>query len=315
MVGCLATCVSAWASPISPSDVTVPHVQAPGVPALPAVPKPPVQLPAVPKLPVPANPAGGSVQVGGSPSLPPAAFGGSPNGGGGGSGSGSPSGGSPTGGGAPATSAGPGAAPAGGRTQTRESRAQLRRRRAGERRFRNTVKQLSSCLPAANGFERRVLALRAGLGHRPARSRIATASRLHASMGRVARAEHTGVRRLRHAHSSGGCSPAAGAGATSSGGGTSLVGRAIAQVAITPTSTIAALLPVGDLAAGSVLAAHASSDGKPVAAASLGDTSGNNGSGASPFLWVPALLMLLGALVLTRLRRRGHKLPPPPWAR
>src|SRR4051812_13415308 len=154
---------------------SLPNVQLPKVvaPTPLSLPKPMLPLPTLPKL-----PAGGA--AGGVGSEQP-------------SGSGSSPGGlaapsiitGPTVGEAapPPSSGGSGSAPSSSepaQPSDAERARQAKRRRqaaASERRFRATVRHLSSCLVAAQPFERRVLVMRVGLQRRRARSLDAVADR------------------------------------------------------------------------------------------------------------------------------------------
>ncbi len=208
--------------------------QAPSVPALPPAPslQPPTQLPQVPSVQVPSAPAvqvpsAPAAQVPSTPTAPsapevrapsaptpsvrvPAAP--------------APAGTStpPTGQPSRTTSSGLGdrgaAASAGVGVSTRATsargRAAAKRRQTRldapprtrpELRFRKTVRRLWACSYAVTGTEQRVLALRAGLDGRPARSQAATARILDLTAARVRSAQQLGVRRLREANRADGC--------------------------------------------------------------------------------------------------------------
>jgi hypothetical protein len=86
-----------------------------------------------------------------------------------------------------------------------EQRRLERRHALRERKLRRLVARLSGCLGGLSSPERRVLALRAGLGAAPALSRNDVASRLRISSRRVRRLELHGVKGLRRLAGSGGC--------------------------------------------------------------------------------------------------------------
>jgi hypothetical protein len=171
--------------PVEPPQVPPP----PTVPDLPSAPTPSApqvetpDAPSAPQLrPAPSPSLGGGSAPGGSSSGPsdgsasssdgPAARGGSQ--------------------GAPAESVGPGAAGSGPREGTRALARRVRR----ERRFRRSARGLESCLFAVSGFERRVIALRAGFaGRRPLR-RSQVARRLGTNISSVRRAERSALRGL-----------------------------------------------------------------------------------------------------------------------
>jgi len=67
------------------------------------------------------------------------------------------------------------------------------------------VEQLRGCFYVLSRLQRRVLAMRAGLGERPAMSRAAVAAQLETSRVRVRRVERRGLRRLRRAERSDNC--------------------------------------------------------------------------------------------------------------
>lgn len=196
-------------APPLPAPVPAPP-QAPSVPRLPVA--PPVQAPAPPSVPAaPSLPAPPSGSTGG---------GGSSGGGGGSqgfSGGGGSTGGSATGfsgsdggSGAPGVSGGSfngvsTLGPGGGAV----ARTPKARRRA-ERRFRRSVKRLSSCLDTLPTFQRRVLVLRTGVGSADPTSRRRVARRLGANVRTVGRAERNGLVTLRRTSRKGGCGGSSG---------------------------------------------------------------------------------------------------------
>jgi hypothetical protein len=96
-----------------------------------------------------------------------------------------------------------------------EPRGPSTRRR--ERRLRRLVESLSGCLPGLPRTERRVLALRAGVGTRRPLSRAAVARRLHIDGRRVRHLERRGLRRLRRLARDGRCGNHSGSAGTLSG--------------------------------------------------------------------------------------------------
>jgi len=161
------------------------------------------------------------------------------------------------------TAAGPGAAGAAGSgsagaNASLSPAARQRLRARNERRIRRAVEQLSGCFYALSRLQRRVLALRGGLGERPAMSRAAVAAELRTSRVRVRRAERRGLRRLRRAERSDNCA---------GHGGPARTGAAVAAAA-RPLLVAVAAEPggpsvfgtsVADIPRQSVRGAHASS--------------------------------------------------------
>jgi hypothetical protein len=196
--------------PDVPDLPPVPEVPVPEIPDPPPLPDPP-DLPApppapeVPEVPAPSLPAPGGGSGGGGSSGGGGGGGGSApatGGGGGGGSAGAPAGGGGGGGGgsggggrtaAAGSSAGRGAGPSSARRRART----LAHRRRAERRLRRTVARLGGCLDELPSSERRVLALRAGLGAARPRSRRGVARALHIRVQRVRRLERRGLRHAR----------------------------------------------------------------------------------------------------------------------
>jgi hypothetical protein len=201
----------------SVSTPTVPSVSTPTVPSVstPTVPPPP-PLPAPPATPVPSvqAPSVSTPAVPSAPGVTP-------------SGSAAPSGAQPTSsnGGPDAVGGGASAASPAGSPAERPSSTRARggRRDAGggrrsaasggpaaqQRRLERTVAQLQGCLGTLSTSERRVLALRAGLGPRPALSRPRVARRLGMSLRRTGAIERRGLRRLDALGAAGRCGTSA----------------------------------------------------------------------------------------------------------
>jgi len=182
--------------PVSPTDVTPPHLPSP----------PPV--PSVPTLPsTPPVPDLGSAVKGATP--------------GAGSGGGAVTG--AVGGSAVRSGAGDTGSVAGQSgsgqgndvSSPKAERIRQVRHKRQERRFRSGVRELQGCLAALPDGAERVLVLRVGLDGRRPHSRAHVARRLHMSRGGVARLERSGFRTLRRAARSDGCGP--GGSATSAG--------------------------------------------------------------------------------------------------
>jgi hypothetical protein len=176
-----------------------------------------------------------------TPGASPRAGGGGSAGTGSGSGStgsagGSGTGASSSGGGAPGSTPGGSASPGSGATgsdgqqaQDRSPRAQARRRAARvqrrERALRRDVERFQGCLASVPRSERRVLALRAGVGTARPHSRTEVARITHLKRKRVVTLERRGLRRLRALARAGACAPAGGSSATAAmapGTGTAL---------------------------------------------------------------------------------------------
>jgi hypothetical protein len=199
--------VSVPSAPSLPKVVSAPRVHPAPVPRLPAVPVP--QVPAAPVAPAPTLPGVGFT----APA--PAGL----------------SGASSVGAAVSRVAAGTRgfAAAADERGADRAARRQAARRRARararaarrERSFRRKVRRHASCFYALSDFDRRVLAMRAGLRGARGHSRAYVARVLEVPSSSIRRAEHRGLGKLRKANRSDGCAR----GASHSTGGSSLATR------------------------------------------------------------------------------------------
>jgi hypothetical protein len=131
-----------------------------------------------------------------------------------------------------------------------------RAQRVRERRLRRTVARHRSCLPRLATGERRVLALRAGVGEQRPHSRAAVARITGWPRSRVLRLERQGLRRLR---ALGTCSTVAGAGLSAPAGGAGGPRQLAATVAAAGTAPAPQSPP-------KVLGEHRSGGSKPATA-------------------------------------------------
>jgi hypothetical protein len=295
-------------------DVSVP--KAPSLPKAPSVNTPSVQVPSTKDL--PKVPSVNVPSVGGS-------GGRSGSGAGGGAATGQGAGGSAGSAGSAASGAsgstranGSTGAKAASRARAHQRRLTPRQRAAHhERKLRQAARELEGCLPALASFDRQVIVLRGGLHGRRPLSRAGTASRLHVPAGRVRSAESRGLAGLRKADSEQGC------GMRSSAGRRAAAQR-LAQgsaPALAPLAVVApspALVSTGALQHGKhrELAAHASSSSSSTASkadreprrAGFVPTSGDQGSGVAPGVWLAILvaLALAGAGFLLLRRRTAN---------
>ena len=292
--------------PVSVPSVSVPSVSTPAVstPAgsVPSVSTPSLSTPSgsapsasTPSASIPASSARAASGSSSSGSASSAASGAS---GGGGSAGASGS--------APGTSgsAGPSAGGSGGQgtrngspsSATESPAAKVRRR---DRALRRTVLRFQGCLSRVPRAERRVLALRAGVGRARPHSRTEVARITHLRRARVVRLERRGLRRLHALGRAGACQDAES-------------GSAV------PAPSTTSTLPTGSPPAGrsGVLAEHHSSASKdggshgqrkpPTAELSISRPSGTPGGGSFDLALVIAPLAVLAfLLVITREVRRA----------
>jgi hypothetical protein len=198
---------------------------------------------------------------------------------------------------------------------TAKSRARQRRaasrHRADERALQHDVERLEGCFYALSRFDRRVLALRAGLNGAPPRSRANVARRLDTSSSRIARSERRGRRTLRRTNRSDGCA----GGRDSVGNQVATAPRAAASLptlralGLAPADAKAAAKPASnDLDRGAVAGESTSSDEAPQVTAVRpvrGGQDGGDDSSSPLLLWFLAALFVIAASLLA-LRRRGH---------
>ena len=314
-------------------SVQVPEVKVPQLPAPPSLPK--VQAPKVqgPQVKLPSAPSGarGPVQrLGGSVS------------GGGSRGSGAGGSGAPASGvagssaarsagsrsGFPPSSAGGSrdAAPRGSRGRPLTARQRRARDVRERRKLRRGVQRLRGCLGVVSSFEREVLVLRSGISG-PEQSRAQVAQELDTSVGRVQRGERSGLRGLRDAARSTGCS--GGAAMSFSDPGSDQMASATVAVAtggapaLRPVPTMVGsddsrLASVRTRPARQVLGVSADSEtaapdqsGSPLTA--LPRTASVNIPDGSPSpLFLLFLLLALVPLTIVALRRRGATAGPAP---
>jgi hypothetical protein len=301
--GTVAVAILAAASIGAPSvpAADLPTVQVPSTPSLPQTPSVP-QAPEVPHLPsAPQAPSAPPLRPSGSLPSPPAAVHPSAPAGAGAAGpsarrvvvSGFPSAGAPS----------TGRRSAGGLARSRKPARGVTRSRS-LRRFRSTVRRLRGCFYAISRFERRVVALRAGIGRTGPLSRRAVARRLDVSTRRVRRLEGRAVRRLRSANRADGCG-GAGAGSGSRRLGPSLAtGKAANLLAPGVVLGRAHGSRASKAGRSAVLGASQSSGGKEtrqrrISGLAVGTPGPSDGDGG---LLIPAtaagLLFLSGLLVL-----------------
>ena len=218
--------------------VTPPEVLDPVLGAVPTVaPLPPVPTVSVPPLPgatssptVPTVPGGPTLPS--VPILRPSTSQGGGTAGGSAPGRGPSSGGSGTtstggsGGSGGSGSSTPGARGRAGAGKPAGKRPAVRRIRR-ERRLRKTVRRLQGCFGGLSRLERRVLALRAGIGAGSPRTRTQVARRLDVSTRRVTRLERRGVRTLRGLAGAGRCGAGGGQSTAAAPAGGSRIAAAL----------------------------------------------------------------------------------------
>ena len=316
-------------------EVPLPGVQAPSTPPLPSVPSVPSvpNLPSAPTVRPPVDLPPTSAPVPNMGSAPPALTGGS--------GASGASAGVTTG---SFTAVGGASVPSAAATRQariRSSQGQARRR-ARERSFRRDVRRHATCFYALSGFERSVLAMRAGLRGTQPRSRQYVARRLKTSARSIVRSERRALRSLHGADDSDGCARSSERLAT----GLRIAVRMLAGTALAPVLTYVVdnardqLLASADASAadrGAVAGAKASSNGKGNDAGdserdSAGITLPNSGTtdasddglDAAPIAALLALTALLMAATLASRRHRVHArgdkwsegpATPAPWIR